>query len=176
MSELRFYSFVNFYLSSIQQGVQSFHVCHEMFNKYQDDPSVPSSHPSDKAYRQLREWSKYHKTLIVLNGGANTDIEDTYYLLEKLSKNLSIPLPFAKFHEDEKSLGGIMTACGCVLPQEIYEATDWRKAAAKLDWSEESLNRNSFHYVDSESNLTSYHEGSAEHELITMIKSCSLAR
>jgi hypothetical protein len=34
MSELRFYTFVNFYLSSIQQGVQSFHVLGEMNNKY----------------------------------------------------------------------------------------------------------------------------------------------
>jgi len=176
MSDLRFYTFVNFYLSSIQQGVQSFHVLGEMFNKYGADDL-----PSIDHYLRLNDWSRNHKTLIVLNGGANADIEDTYYKLEELSRSLSFPLPFAKFNEDSKSLGGIITACGCVLPQEIYEAVDFRKASDLLDaraFMPQSTYeaRECFFFINDNVITARYLPGTAEHELIALLKSCSLAR
>lgn len=165
MKELRFYTFVNFYLSSIQQGVQSFHVCHEMFNKYD---------LGDLKHKQrLFDWSKNHKTVIVLNGGANSDIEDKYFKLEELSKSLKFPMPFVKFNEDEKSLGGIVTACGCVLPEEIYDAVDYRKSG--LDSLADDEERNSFFFIK-DGKITQHRPGCTEHELITMLKSCPLAR
>lgn len=182
MNELRFYTFVNFYLSSIQQGVQSFHVLGEMFNKYSKHASTEPVVIEDR----LRDWSENHKTLIVLNGGANTDIEDKYYKLEELSRSLSFPMPFAKFSEDEKSLGGIVTACGCVLPEEIYEAVDYRKCCNLI---QEGLGNftgkiptgadyqlAAYYYVNDGKCAAVYKEGSPEHELITLLKSCPLAR
>jgi len=183
MSDLRFYTFVNFYLSSIQQGVQSFHVLHEMFNKYHAIALNISLRDDQKlaASKRLRDWSTNHKTLIVLNGGANADIEDTYYKLEELSRSLSFPLPFAKFNEDSKSLGGIITACGCVLPQEIYEAVDFRKASDLLDaraFMPQSTYeaRECFFFINDNVITARYLPGTAEHELIALLKSCSLAR
>lgn len=179
MSELRFYTFVNFYLSSIQQGVQSFHVCHEMFNKYpynQDIELDDWCRPDSLAIEhRLHDWSSNHKTLIVLNGGANTDIENVYYTLDRLSKNLSFPMPFTKFNEDEKSLGGIITACGCVLPEEIYNAVDSRKAAPFFD-ALDSVLVDAYYYIEDDKVVKRYVPGSPEHELIALLKSCSLAR
>ena len=166
---LRFYSFVNFYLSSIQQGVQSFHVLHEMFNKY----GMGDTRYHDEFLR-LHDWSKNDKTLIILNGGANTDIEEKYALLHKCEACLTFPMPFEKFHEDEKSLAGIITACGCVLPEEIYGAVDYRNSG--LNWAHaDNEDKNSFFFIKDDI-VRQYHPGFCEHELITMIKSCSLAR
>lgn len=180
MKELRFYTFINFYLSSIQQGVQSFHVLHEMFNKYHALPLNISLRSDQKLAEsnRLHDWSTNHKTVILLNGGANEDIESTYYKLEELSRSLSFPMPFEKFNEDSKSLGGIITACGCVLPQEIYEAVDYRKASNLLGWerTHRGASEENFFYISDNSSLISYGKGSPEHDLITLLKSCSLAR
>lgn len=182
MRELRFYSFVNFYLSSIQQGVQSFHVLHEMFNKY--DMGDVSTH---NEFLQLHNWSKNHKTLIILNGGAHTDIEETYSKLAEFAPKLSFPMPFEKFHEDEKSLGGIITAYGCVLPQEIYDAVDYRKACKILgDGFMVHIDPlffgadEAYFFIDETGHspkvIHVFTPNQVEHELISLLKSCSLAR
>lgn len=171
MSELRFYSFVNYYLSSIQQGVQSFHVLHETFNKYTKLVSTEPVAVEDR----LRDWSENHKTLIILNGGAHNDIEETYALLAEIAPQLSFPLPFDKFHEDQRSLGGVITACGCVLPEEIYNAVDFRKAEKYAD-PLQTLQRNAFYFVSDDKIQKIYRPGEPEHQLITVLKSCSLAR
>ncbi|HET8688491.1 MAG TPA: hypothetical protein VFM18_17910 [Methanosarcina sp.] len=135
-----------------------------------------------KTGTRLFDWSQNHKTLIVLNGGANTDIEDTYSLLANLAPRLNFPMPYDCFREDEKSLGNIMTACGCVLPEEIYNAVDYRKASTIIkDVSKMPTDRDAYYYLDLAADgadyaKLTYQVGSAEHELITMLKSCSLAR
>jgi hypothetical protein len=170
MSELRFYTFVNFYLSSIQQGVQSFHVLGVMVNKYKEGNDQPNY---DEGAR-FREWALDYETLIVLNGGANEDINTKYFTLNRLNESLSFPMPYEAFFEDKKSLGGIMTACGCILPEEIYNAKDYKTA---ITWNNIATDeeKNSFYFIK-EDKMTQYKPGSPEHELITMLKSCSLAR
>ena len=92
MNELRFYTFVNCELRTIQQGVQSFHVGHEMFMKYDPANSYTQSNEESafifESELRLKDWARNHKTLIILNGGGNTDINDKYCTLEKLSKTL----------------------------------------------------------------------------------------
>jgi len=188
MSDLRFYSFVNYYLSSIQQGVQSFHVLHEMFNKYDEQRSDKWNTQAEvDAACRLFEWSKNHTTLIILNGGAHADIDETYSKLFNLAPKLSFPMPFDKFHEDVKSLGGIITACGCVLPQEIYEAADYRKACQILGNGfmvhVDPLcfgGEDAYFFIDKSGEKPQakhmFKFGTPEHELITLLKSCSLAR
>lgn len=119
---MRYYGFCNFMLSSVQQGVQNFHVCHELFNKYWIS--------SEGATKVLQEWSTNHKTAIFLNGGNAAGLRNVYAQLESFGKELG--LPYAKFHEDGDSLDNTMTACGIVVTTEIVdlaqamrESTNW---------------------------------------------------
>jgi hypothetical protein len=190
MSELRFYTFVNFYLSSLQQGVQSFHVCHEMFMKYrieeEDDachgPSGTISNPSSAAMR-LYDWANHHKTVIVLNGGANQDILDKYIFLSREAEAFSFPAPFTSFSEDDYSLGGVMTAVGIVLPEEIYNAinltTAWRMVKAIYpEKSTDFLNEAeyTYYFIKDGKIINRYPKDCPEWRLISMLKACQLAR
>jgi len=101
---MRFYAVGNMYLSSIQQGIQAAHCVGEMALKILGNKLVS-------------EWLHTHKTLICLNGGNNKSLNDFYDLVRYQSQ-----FPVAKFHEDEESLGGVLTCVGIIVPKEIYEA------------------------------------------------------
>ena len=108
---MRFYAVGNQYLSSIQQGIQAFHCLGEMV----------SNRGSENA--MVDEWLHNHKTLICLNGGNNAKLEEFWdFLYISGHKN---PYPFAKFHEDEQSLGGMLTCVGIIVPEEIYTADEF---------------------------------------------------
>lgn len=112
---MRFYSFTNFYLSSIQQGIQPAHCVADMFVKYAAECTERTI---------LLDWATNHKTMICLNGGNSEGVRFVYAELEKLGG--AIQLPFVKFHEDQQSLDGALTSCAIIVPQSIYDA------AAKL--------------------------------------------
>lgn len=120
---MRFYAIGNMYLSSIQQGIQAFHCLGEMFNKY------PSSKVGEvHANTVFHEWLNDHKTLICLNGGNNAKLEDMWDFLQIASYKNSYP--WATFHEDEQSMGGMLTCVGIVVPEEVYgidlsDASTW---------------------------------------------------
>jgi len=173
MSELRFYTFVNFYLSSLQQGVQSFHVCHEMFMKYKVlGDAAYLDKPLTSEVKQLIEWADHHKTVIVLNGGANQDILDKYLFLSRETGAFNFTAPFASFSEDDYSLGGVMTAVGIVLPEEIYNAVDQRNIPSNF----ETLTTEAFYFIKDGDIKNIYPKNCPEWRLISMLKSCSLAR
>ena len=73
---MRAYYFGNFYLSSIQQGIQAGHVTHELFVKY-PDRHIPASQGD-----RLWEWAEHHKTMILLNGGMASRLMDTEHFLK----------------------------------------------------------------------------------------------
>lgn len=129
--EFRLYTFCNFYLSQIQGGIQSAHVVHELFNKYPTDDAILYH-----AGGALREWSKNHKTMIVLNGGAHQDIQDKFLMLSReaaaVEHKIGCGIPFNSFNEDEYSLGGIMTCVGVVLPEMIFDAVDYTRAISMV--------------------------------------------
>ena len=156
MEQLRLYTFINFYLSSIQQGIQSAHVIHEMFNKYR------SSYESSA---QLFDWSKHHKTIIVLNGGANGDLTELRDFLAKEIINIEAEtgkiLPWSTFNEDDQSLGGVMTGVGIVLPESIFNAVS--HVSRGWEWSSADGAYNYYPLL------------SATSALITHLKSCRLA-
>jgi hypothetical protein len=119
--------------------------------------------------------AKNHKTLIVLNGGAHDDIVAKYAQLVDLEPKLSFPMPYDEFSEDAYSLGSIMTACGCVLPEEIYSAVDSRiamKYAKELD----TLPADGYFFIKDDKVQNIYRPGTSAHDLISMLKSCTLAR
>jgi len=107
----RLYSFCNMYLSSIQQGIQTAHLVSNMFAKYKNMRGKPE-------HDMLFKWANDHKTIIVLNGGTKENIQNIF---NELWLNADLNLPYDKFHEDEDSLGGIVTCCGIIVPEEMYE-------------------------------------------------------
>lgn len=112
---MRLYTFVNFYLSSIQQGIQTQHVDRELTNKY-----VYFSTPETASQQELlREWSINHKTTYVMNGGNHNMIRELYVFLKEVD---GFGFPYARFFEDEESLGSIITSVGIVLTENIYNA------------------------------------------------------
>ena len=121
---MRCYHFGNFYLSSIQQGIQAAHAQMELFVKYREigvDYDNINHLIEECKYQQqvddLYDWAKYHKTMVCLNGGALGDLKN----IEVLMKDAENKYPWSVFYEDEYSLGAILTNIAIVLPEEIYD-------------------------------------------------------
>ena len=124
MNQLRLYTFVNFYLSSIQQGIQSAHVISELMYKYRGSRG--------QAAQLLSSWNDDGKTMIVLNGGTAGMVADQFEQVVKATGALGnypaiarkVKYPFAAFFEEAGSvaLSETITAWGIVLPPEVYDA------------------------------------------------------
>lgn len=121
---MRLYTLTNFMLSSIQQGIQSAHLIHELFVKYQNYSTSSLQH------RWLWDWAKNHKTLIILNGGNVSDLQNTFLMFRRLCDVTNYP--FTSFFEDEQSLNNTLTCVGVILPAPIYSAAEsYRKETDK---------------------------------------------
>lgn len=107
---MRLYTFGNYYLSSLQQGLQGTHVLSEMMYLFDQKPTQRA---------MLLQWAKQHKTIVMLNGGNSASIQAIFERFEGFRRR-GMKLPFAKFHEDAPSLGGALTACGILVPEPIY--------------------------------------------------------
>lgn len=118
---MRLYSFANYYLSPLQHGLQTAHCVSEM-----------SQLGKIAELRVFNEWAMDHKTVIILNGGNSKMISDTYDLFEAPAKKLGLPL--VKFYEDEQSLGGALTSCAIVLPEDMYNAQSLDEKAMNPLW------------------------------------------
>ncbi|NCP98081.1 hypothetical protein GW796_08625 [archaeon] len=123
---MRFYGFGNYYLSSLQQGLQSAHLVGELFTQN----SIGGSKSN-----QVFDWAKNHKTMVLLNGGNSKDLQELFDFLNS-SEN---PYAFAKFHEDEDSLGGALTYVGVVLPSFIYDLAYFIRTSSN-DYEYDSVN------------------------------------
>jgi len=107
---MRAYVLVHSALSGIQKGIQGGHALVEMGLK---------EHPL------FKEWAKKHKTVIFLEGGFQTDLEEAILVLEEHSGGLGewpARFPWAAFREDEETLYGALTAVAVILPEKIYNA------------------------------------------------------
>jgi len=109
--ELRLYSFTNFYLSSIQQGIQPAHAQNELMMA----ASLGEQPNSDLLY----EWASDWKTMICLNGGDFAGVNEWCGFLSHSAN----PYPFAPFFEEVGAIGPIeiMTSVAVVLPAKIFE-------------------------------------------------------
>lgn len=84
---MRCYHFGNYYMSSIQQGVQSAHCQMELFVKYKEidlydygtsigsNPPIHIYEAAEKA-DMLFDWAKNHKTMICLSAGNNKQLNE----------------------------------------------------------------------------------------------------
>jgi hypothetical protein len=151
MSEdLRMYSFVNFYLSSIQQGIQSGHCVDGMSVKYLMEYTGNSS-------VRFIQWIKDYKTIIVLNGGDHESVVTAHDDL--INCFSSLDLPYGSF--EEPGLGGITTCFNAVLPESLYDVEyDEVLDVYKYDGIYQKV----------------YSKGSQEYKLISYVKSRPLAK
>ena len=114
---MRIYHFGNFYMSSIQQGIQAAHCQMEMFLKYN---AIGANKDSKK---MLYEWARYHKTMICLNAGANKEMHEIRAILEDTEN----PYPWSYFKEEEEAMAGMLTNLAVILPEKIYGQRDRAK-------------------------------------------------
>jgi hypothetical protein len=134
---MRFYGFGNYYLSSLQQSLQAAHVISDI--SIQSYDSSRQREPGDDNvqdardfanFEQYYEWARDHKTIVLLNGGNSKDLQELFDFIKAGDHEY----PFAKFHEDEQSLGGALTSVGIILPAEIYDtAADDRRLGGMYD-------------------------------------------
>ena len=155
--ELRLYSFVNFYLSSIQQGIQTGHAAVDLVRKYEEN----YAHPSDdhiKLCDMVIEWADDYKTFIILNGGDNEAIGVTTNTIRESG------FPFSIFMEP--GIGGCQTCVTVVLPESIFNARH-----RDPDFPEPV-----YQYVDlTTTQITAYYPGHRQYELIKLLKASKLA-
>ena len=166
--ELRLYSFVNFYLSSIQQGIQTGHCAVDLVRKYAW-PTLNIGPASDQEARQrnmVADWADHHKTFIVLNGGDLKSMRTSHVTLETCG------FPFVAFHESPDALGGIMTTIAVVLPESIFNARHREPDLMMSLRDPEPV----YQYVDPASaQITAYYPGHRQYELIKLLKASRLA-
>lgn len=112
---MRFYGFGNYYLSSLQQGLQAGHVVGDLAAA-----SISKGKVTKKGKTYFK-WADKHKTMVLLNGGNSAMLQDLFERFQVLEEN-GMKLPYAKFHEDEQSLGGALTYVGIVVKKRYYEA------------------------------------------------------
>lgn len=187
-SNFRLYTFINFYLSSIQQGIQSAHLVSELFMKY--------SNCFEKDV--INDWANKDKTIIVLNGGTSFDIRQDYIHVSNLAEKLRLStnphspkigkwfLPHAFFTEDFNALGaydnGVVTGFGIIIPEEIWGAQPVPQPEIGWAVNHDPLIHNlyyQFNKIGEDNKIVSstrFFEGEPDTELISIIRSKSLAR
>jgi hypothetical protein len=109
---MRAYFLGNYYLSQIQQGIQASHVVGEMHVKYHSGNELVEASAFD-------EWAIHHKTMILLNGGNQSDLQKFYDFIS--STPYVKDLVHAKFHESESALNGALTSVGIIVPEFLYD-------------------------------------------------------
>jgi hypothetical protein len=119
-TNLRLYAFCNFYLSSIQQGIQTAHVIGRMAKFYKTRDSGDA-----QLFWQWLEQGQSNETIIVLNGGMAADVEDAYRKFEP--KLFAADIPTGIFYEEPRAMSfsssrGAPTCWATVLPSSIYNA------------------------------------------------------
>lgn len=175
--EIRCYTFTNFMLSPIQQGIQSGHASMELVNKY-----MVSDGWVDGYAIQVADWITKHKTIICLNGGNAKGIREWLELLNVGELNGHNKFPFAPFFEDEQSLDGSLTSVAVVLPARIFEGAaalrrvkydekvsvewDYVLKELRLSWTDKDF--------DSQPHRHTYNQW--ERDLMLKLNSCDLAR
>lgn len=107
---MRAYHICNMYLSGIHAGIQSAHCQHELAVKMVD-PGTPINR-----FNMYLDWAKNHKTIILLNGGYQSNLEE---FIEAVTLT---DYPWAEFRESNDALNGALTNVCVVLPEAMYGA------------------------------------------------------
>jgi len=157
----RAYHFGNFYLSSIQQGIQTAHCQTNMFLKY-----IGGTQPDQ--LEDLLKWVKEPVT-ICLNGGANEQLEDMLNFLGSGFESKDNNFAWDFFQEDQQSLNKMITNVGVIVPSYIWDPKQYIIDKFYMGDSKMEIN------VD-DALLYDCGYSSFNVELINRINSCGLAR
>ncbi len=185
---MRCYHFGNFYLSSIQQGIQSAHAQMELFVKYNDVNAdnfgcVDDTRTNDEciihrnSHKLLYDWAENHKTMICLNGGMAADLLSIENVFNHRNFHAN-PYPWASFREEEDALNSTITNVAIVLPERIYETAS---VSRSRDYRIDKIDDDTYDLVEKigtypnevsrqNINLTEW-----EYGLINILNSCRLA-
>lgn len=119
---MRYYGFVNYYLSPIAHGIQTTHCVVEIQQKvYQEAEPRPKKINFDCSKKeQYDDWARNHKTVMLLNGGNQESLKTLIQFFNQ-SDN---PFAWSYFREDEQSLNNCITTVGIILPERIYTFDD----------------------------------------------------
>ncbi len=180
MNNFRLYTFINFYLSSIQQGIQTAHIVSEMMSK----------DLLDEEYKSLNDWATRDKTIIVLNGGTSFDLRQDYTEVLHACGQLgnACYLPHAFFTEDHNALGawdnGVVTGWGIIVPQFMWDAKYVPSYPTGNDPMVIGLSVNDLHYrypdhysyTDETNESYKFSLTSPEGKIIQLLQSKGLAR
>ena len=147
-SNFRLYSFVNYYLSPLQHGLQTAHCVSEL--------SVAALRKS-AASEAFKNWAKHDKTIIICKGGNDAQLRELAKSLKAYGKRFN--LPSTLFVEDEQSLNGAATATAIVVPESLWNVQYDRIANAYVHATTERR----------------YLSGTNEYAFIQLIKGFSLA-
>lgn len=155
---MRAYSFTNFMLNSVAQGIQPGHCLNDLVRHYQ------RNHQTSIAREIAEDWADHHKTMVCLNGGNHANIKNIWAQLNDIGSVLQ--LPYGAFHEDWDTLGGLMTCCAIIVPEEIY-------AVANMRWFENDTKAS-----DKEGNIIVIDDVLTPHQkrLASLTRSYPLAR
>lgn len=104
----RMYCIVNQYIAGIHAGIQSAHAIADLLVKYDGKGST-------NAQVLARTWATEDKTIIVLDGGYQSNLLRFCELADRIPS-----LPYAAFREEDAALNGAMTAVAIVLPEYMY--------------------------------------------------------
>jgi len=116
---MRLYSLTNYYLSSMQKGIQTAHLVSELSHMDRVNALGRGKHSPSA---QFRKWADHHKTIVVLNGGNSASLRKYHRSLLALNEiTLDDQFPVVHFQEDSDSLDGAWTAVGVILPASVYE-------------------------------------------------------
>ena len=169
--ELRLYSFTNFYLSSIQQGIQTGHAAVELFNKY-----LISEGWQNGFAEQVNEWAANWKTFICLNGGDASGVAG----VERWMTDPVNPYAWTSFVESDVSLNGITTTVAIILPARIFDTAAllrMRKLPDHVTYSiDHLLDEHRFTFADDFGGHTLETYNSWEIGMMKIMNSCGLAR
>jgi hypothetical protein len=161
---MRLYSFVNYYMSQLQHGLQTAHcvsdmACNVLFSGI-DSPEA------DAFYK----WAEDHKTIIICNGGNTQQLEDLHFSLVDLAAGFNLPL--VKFYEDEQSLNCALTSVAVLVPEWAYDSKFFKGETSPdaYVWNHAHLNDD----VDMPSTMR-FVDGTNKFKFISIIKSYRLA-
>ena len=107
----RLYSFVNhLYMNEKQWGIQTAHCVSTMSRAYKVNTEQKAAYDT---------WADEEPTIIMCQGGNVAMLTDLYDRISVLAGELN--LPYVKFHEDEASLGGVITAVAVLVPETLFD-------------------------------------------------------
>ena len=190
----RLYTFINFYLSSIQQGIQSAHIVSELFVMYPQGKShnvtVKNGELNSETHFVLGKWANFDKTIIICNGGMTSNLVENFETIHMLAVRASkFAMPHVAFFEDCNALGvndkGLMTGFGIILPEEMWAAEPVEQG---IGWANPQYirdPRSAYRYMKQDivqeghtprNVWIDYEYGEPETDIIRLVKSHSLAR